>query len=178
MKTNFDKKCKKCSEIFVPYKTTDKFCYPCLKTEQALKNLKKIKTEKTRKQKEDLLSLSDYIKLAQQVFNKFIRLRDKEQKCISCSGKLGTKYDAGHYYSAGGHYSLRFNEDNVHAQCVACNQHKHGNIQKYRFGLIDRIGQKRLDKLDEISNETRKFTKDELKAIIQYYKIKVKELNC
>ena len=174
MKTNFDKKCRNCSEVFIPYRTTDKLCYACKKTDQAMRNLKKIKAVKVKKQKEDILTLSDYIKLTQQVFNKFIRLRDKDKPCVSCGQKLSSKYDSGHYYSAGGHYSLRFNEDNCHGQCVACNQHKHGNIQKYRFGLIERIGEERLTKLDELSNETRKFTKDELKALIQYYKLKIK----
>ena len=78
------KSCKKCGEIFTPYRTTDKHCYICTKTEQALKNLAKMKRDKVKKQKEDLLTVSDYLKLAQQVFNKWIRLRDADQGCISC----------------------------------------------------------------------------------------------
>ena len=53
------------------------------------------------------------------LFHKFIRERDKDKPCISC-GQY-TTLQAGHFYS-GGHYSaLRFDEDNVHGQCLRCN---------------------------------------------------------
>lgn len=176
MKTNFDKKCKKCSEIFVPYKTTDKYCYPCLKTEQALKNLKKIKTEKTRKQKEDLLSLSDYIKLAQQVFNKFIRLRDKDNPCISCGKEINGVRHASHYLSAGGHSNVRFHEDNVWVSCYKCNVMLSGNQIEYRKRLIKKIGIERIEWLEDNGSNIKKWTKDELKNLIKTYKNKIKDL--
>ncbi len=66
--------------------------------------------------------------LAQVVFNKYIRLRDKDKPCVSCDKPLGSKYDAGHYFSSGGHKAVTFDENNVHGQCVTCNQHKHGNL--------------------------------------------------
>ena len=169
------KSCKKCGEIFTPYRTTDKHCYVCTKTEQALKNLAKMKRDKVKKQKEDLLTVSDYLKLAQQVFNKWIRLRDQEQGCISCGNPLGSKYDAGHFWSAGGHSSVRFHPDNVHAQCVSCNQHKHGNLLIYREGLLNKIGVTKYEELEAIANETRKWDKEELKELIALYKKKIKD---
>lgn len=132
--------------------------------------------KRIRKKKEELLTVQDWIKIAQQAFNAYIRERDKDQKCISCDNVLKGKFDAGHYYSAGGHYSLRFNEDNVHGQCVACNQHKHGNLQRYREGILKRLDGRKLNKLDELSQETRKFTREDLKGITEYYKNKLKEL--
>lgn len=169
------KSCKKCGEIFTPYRTTDKHCYICTKTEQALKNLAKMKRDKVKKQKEDLLTVSDYLKLAQQVFNKWIRLRDQEQGCISCGNPLGSKYDAGHFWSAGGHSSVRFNENNVHAQCVSCNQHKHGNLLPYREALIKKIGHDGYGWLETFAHETRKWDKEELKELIALYKKKIKD---
>jgi len=168
------KSCKKCGESFTPFSTLDKHCYLCKKTEQALKNLAKIKKEKVKKQKEDLLTTSDYLKLAQQVFNKWVRLRDQDKGCISCGGKLGAKYDAGHFWSAGGHSSVRFHPDNVHAQCVACNQHKHGHLLAYREGLLKKIGVTKYEELESISHQTRKWEKDELKELIILYKNKIK----
>lgn len=169
------KSCKKCGEIFTPYRTTDKYCYVCSKTEQALKNLAKMKRDKVKKQKEDLLTVSDYLKLAQQVFNKWVRLRDEDQGCISCGQKLGSKYDAGHYWSAGGHSAVRFHPDNVHAQCVACNQHKHGNLIRYQEGLLNKIGYDGYWWLESIAHDTKKWTKDELKELIKIYKKKIKD---
>ena len=43
-----------------------------------------------------------------------MRLRDQEQGCISCGTPLVGKYDAGHFFSAGGHGSVRFDEDNIY----------------------------------------------------------------
>ena len=132
--------------------------------------------KRIRKNKEELLTVQDWIKIAQQAFNAYIRERDKNMNCISCDKPLKGKYDAGHYYSAGGHYSLRFDEDNVHGQCVACNQHKHGNLQRYREGILKRLDARILDRLDKDSQETRKFTREELKDITEHYKNKLKEL--
>ncbi|CAG0925529.1 unnamed protein product [Notodromas monacha] len=150
-------------------------CEDHKQTEQALKNLAKIKKDKVKKAKEDLLTTSDYLKLAQQVFNKWIRLRDANQGCISCGTPLGSKYDAGHFWSAGGHSSVRFHPDNVHAQCVACNQHKHGNLIAYQKGLIAKIGLQKYDQLEAKAHDTKKWTKDELKELIATYKNKIKD---
>ena len=134
-----------------------------------------MKRDKLKKQKEDLLTVSDYLKLAQQVFNKWVRLRDQDKGCISCGNPLGSKYDAGHFWSAGGHSSVRFNENNVHAQCVSCNQHKHGNLLIYRDGLLRKIGFTKYEELENIAHETRKWDKEELKELIALYKKKIKD---
>jgi len=178
MKTIYDKKCRECSTVFVPYKSTDKFCYLCSKTKLALKNLEKIKKEKVKKQKEDLLTLQDYLKLAQQVFNKYVRLRDEGLVCISCQKPMRKgNIDAGHLWSAGGHSNVRFNELNVNAQCSRpCNKDKAGDINNYRLGFVKRYSVEQLDELDKIANVTRKWSKDELKLLISEYKKKIKEL--
>jgi hypothetical protein len=172
--TDYDKPCRKCGEQFTPYRTTDKFCYICLKTEVAMKNLEKIKKAKQKQAKEDLLTLGDYLKLAQQIFNRYINMRDKGKPCISCFKPITGRVNASHYYNANNHYFLRFDEDNVHSSCITCNQHLHGNLIQYRKGLQERIGDARISRLDELSNQTRKFTKDELKELITEYKEKIK----
>jgi hypothetical protein len=126
--------------------------------------------------KNDLKTTSDWMKEAQKVFNNYIRHRDKAQLCISCGSKLGDKYDAGHYFSMGGHKSVTFNEDNVHAQCVTCNRYKHGNLLEYQIGIQKRIGAERLFKLYEIAHETRKYSAEELQELIKKYKKMYKEL--
>jgi hypothetical protein len=74
----------------------------------------------------------------------------------------------------GGHKSVTFNEDNVHAQCVTCNRYKHGNLLEYQIGIEKRIGAERLLKLHEIAHETRKYSAEELQEIIKTYKQKIK----
>ncbi len=46
--------------------------------------------------KKELLTLSDYTKILQQLVNKFVRLRDKGLPCISCQKPIKGKTDAGH----------------------------------------------------------------------------------
>ena len=125
--------------------------------------------------KNDIKTNSDWMKEAQKVFNQYIRLRDKAQPCISCGSKLGSKYDAGHFYSMGGHKAVTFDEDNVHAQCVTCNQFKHGNLLEYRTRLCSKIGQERFDELEAKRHQVKKWTKEELEQIIKTYKNKIKD---
>lgn len=177
MKTR-TKKCKNCKQPFTPIRSTlEKYCKESecvkvwVKTEKQ-KQWKKTKAEK----KAELMTVQDYVKIAQQVFNKYIRLRDKDKGCISCGKPLIGKYDAGHFYNANNHYAVRFHPDNVHGQCVKCNQHDHGALIKYREGLIKRIGYDGFGWLESFANETRKFTIEELKEIISTYKEKIKNI--
>lgn len=106
------------------------------------------------------------------VFRKWIKKRDEGQRCISCGAPH--PYHAGHYYSAGHYPELEFNENNVHLQCVKCNCHLHGNLIEYRKGLIKKIGQSEVSKLDltvELNKRTVwKHSREYLIEIIQNYK--------
>ena len=109
-------------------------------------------------------------KKAQEVFNKWIRERDKNLGCISCSGKID---HAGHYFSSG-HYSLlTFDETNVNGQCLRCNNFLHGNLIHYRMGLVERYGDDKVYELEIKSrNNVKKWDRVELEDIILKYKLK------
>jgi len=91
------------------------------------------------------LPLPKLLKKTQDVFNKFIRERDKGRSCISC-GRY-TTLQAGHFFSAGKYSALRFEEDNVHGQCLQCNYFLHGNLLSYQTNLINKIGNERFHAL-------------------------------
>ena len=173
------KYCIVCQAEFKQFKSTEKVCSLKCAIEHAKNVSKEVKAKewnKTKKiKKEALKTKQDYIKELQVIFNRFIRLRDKDEPCISCGKKLGSKYDAGHYRSAGGNPELRFEENNVHAQCVYCNQHLHGNLINYRLGLIERYGLAVVDWL-EIQHDPKHYTIDELKKMKEYYKEQIKKL--
>lgn len=116
-----------------------------------------------------------WLKEAQAAFNAFIRARDHDQPCISCGRFHEGSYDAGHYRSVGAQPALRFNESNVHKQCVPCNQHKGGNIVEYRLRLIDKIGAIAVELL-EVEHEPAKYTIEDAKRIKEMYKAKLKAL--
>jgi hypothetical protein len=145
----------------------------CVRVWVETEKQKQWKAKKTRLKKE-LMSLQDWLKLAQMTFNKYIRHRDKGMSCISC-GNEPKKANAGHYFSQGGHSNVRFHEDNVHLQCEHCNSYLSGNLLNYRIGIEKRIGTARLIVLEVIAHETKKWTIQELNEIIETYKRKLKE---
>ena len=116
-------------------------------------------------------------KVAQKVCNTYIRLRDKEEPCISCGySGTGRQWHAGHYKPSGGFSALRFDELNIHKQCNQCNVFLSGNLVSYRENLIKKIGIDEVERLESCS-ATKRYSVEELQEIAQYYKAKIKELN-
>jgi hypothetical protein len=171
-------RCRNCKEKFEPIRFNMKYCLndECVRVWVESEKAKQWK-EKKQKMQQELETVQDYIKMTQIIFNKYIRLRDKGQLCISCQKPLKEgNVDAGHMWSAGGHSNLRFNEFNVNAQCSRpCNKDKAGDINNYRLGFVKRYGIEKLNEIDALAKIERKFTKDELMEIIKEYKIKIKQ---
>jgi hypothetical protein len=116
------------------------------------------------------LTLPKLKKKAQDIFNAWIRNRDKELGCISCNNKID---HAGHYFSSGHYSALTFDEMNVNGQCLRCNNFMHGNLINYRIGLIERYGEDKVNELEgSRMNAVKKWSRDELKQIALKYKIK------
>jgi len=161
------KVCKMCGKEFLPYTTTQPVCsVDCLMQYNSEKEVKK----RVKELKKGLLTHSDYLSALQIVFNKYIRLRDKDKGCICCGRRLEGIYDAGHFYSVGAYPNLRFDEDNVHGQTRHCNSFLHGNLLEYQKGLINRIGIKAFKELEKRKNEHLKLTIPEIKTLIEKYK--------
>ncbi len=156
---------------------------PWLSANREKLRAKAVRAEKRqdRAKRESIKRLPELKREAQTAFNAWIRLRDARQPCISCGAPppnlagLHAGRDAGHYRSVGSAPQLRYHPDNVHGQCVACNQWGAGKAVEYRAGLIARIGVARVEAL-ECTNEPRKWTHDELRAIRDEYRAKVKQL--
>jgi hypothetical protein len=164
-------KCKNCKDKFTPKTFLQKFCLvkpECVEIFVSEAKAKQWKKQKAQMKKE-LMTLSDYSNALQVIFNKWIRKRDDGLLCISC-GNMTAKRDAGHFYSVGNYPSVRFDEDNVHSQCVHCNQFRGGNIHEYKRWLTLRIGQDRIDSLEKRAHESRKYSIPEIKEMIEKYK--------
>jgi hypothetical protein len=159
-----------------------KVCGPVCASRLVKANKAKGKRE-LRERKAALKRIPDLLKEAQREFNAWIRCRDMAQPCISCgkhparaeSDAFGGGVDAGHYRSVGSAPHLRFDGRNCHAQCKHCNRYGAGRAVDYRIGLIQRIGLEAVESL-ESDNGTHKWTRDELTAIRDTYKQKLKEL--
>ena len=167
------KKCKVCGDRFEPkYTSFQKTCneMACILAWGKKEKERKQMDQARKKRREARESDRGYwIKRVQTEFNKYIRMRDKGQPCISCGNPMTGLIHAGHYRSVGAHPELRFHEDNCHAQCVSCNNFKSGNLTEYRSKLITKIGSDRVEWL-EGPHEKRKYTIPELKEMLAHYK--------
>lgn len=199
---NSKKKCKSCRKFFpadsmikVPAGTFCTFDHAITfankkqenekqKSQAWQKDLKnRIKTNTVEPEK-----VSDWLKKCEKEVNKYIRLRDHGEPCISCDwpDDGSNQRHASHFRSVGACSSLRFNLFNIHASCAQCNTSKSGNIGEYRPRLVEKIG---LAKVEWIECQPKQFRYDlsYLKKLHKTFKklikreekrIKETEVNC
>ncbi len=121
-------------------------------------------------------------KKAIETFNRWIRERDMKGEpgseyfiCSACH-KRKSKHlcQAGHYYSAGEYPRLRFNEQNVNAECIQCNYYSGDHLIGYAETIKEKWGVDALDTLDRIAKDKTPFKWDRfsLIEIIEKYKPK------
>lgn len=119
------------------------------------------------------------IKALDTAFSKYIRLRDSKDGyfiCCSCGQyKPYEQADAGHFINRRW-MSLRWREDNVHAQCRACNRFDEGNSVGYARFMDKKYGSEHVDMLMALKNQHQKWTDFELDLLIKDYRQKAKAL--
>lgn len=181
VKTVKHKTCKICKREYQPRSTTQSCCGMDCAIEYARrkenKNAEKIAQIARKQHQEALDKLRPrqwYVNQAQKAVNAYIRSRDSGLPCISC-GKHKTGYDAGHYLARSTHPELRFDEDNIHAQCYYCNNYSKNAHAAYRGNLINRIGLERVEALEH-THPAAKWSIDDLKSIKAEYVKKLKGL--
>lgn len=114
-------------------------------------------------------------------------------RCISCGALMNLTGLSNH--AEGGHYVSRkcrateIDADNIHAQCHRCNFGLSGNVIAYRMALIEKIGEARVKRLEDMfaaskgSEEAlaRLDNRDQLEVLrkkgVAYYKSKCTELD-
>ena len=170
-----NKKCKTCKQEFQPSRPLQSVCSPHCAYQLAIQKREKAEKKAIAQKRSELKTRSEYMKEAQSAFNKYIRLRDAEQPCISCGRFHTGQYHAGHYRSVGSAPELRFDEQNVWKQCQPCNTHLSGNLINYRQRLINRIGVAAVERL-EGKHEPKKYSVEELKEIKAKYTKLAREL--
>ena len=171
-----------CAIKFIPRSSLQKACsWQCalvlveIAKKKDAAEAAKVDRAETRKAKELLKTRGQHIKDAQAWFNKFIRLRDDKEPCISCQKYINGMAYAGHYFTTAARPDLRFNEDNCHKQDYSCNISKSGNITEYRPNLVAKIGQDRVDALEGPPGKSN-WTIEEINSIKELYKKKYNAL--
>ena len=101
---------------------------------------------------------------AEAIFHAWIRERDRNKGCITCSGPVE---QAGHWK----HGVCDFEEWNLNGQCLKDNYFKSGDGSTYTLRLIDMYGLKKVREFEKIAarSQGRKYSVAELKEIIAKY---------
>lgn len=131
----------------------------------------------------DIMASKSKIRTMDTVFSKYIRLRDtlpsySEPMFICCSCGQLKPYalaDAGHFINRRW-MSLRWREDNVHAQCSSCNRFDEGNSVGYTLFMIEKYGKTHVELLMALKNQPQKWTDFDLDIMIKEYRAKTKAL--
>lgn len=145
---------------------------------KAKKELKREKKEKEKKAKDANRSIASHINSTRVPFQKYIRIRDANDGCISCGTTTAKIYHAGHYFKAETYRGMIFDEINVNKQCEKCNTFLNGNESGYRLGLVEKYGEDVVLKLEERANvnRTHEYTREGLKELRTLYNAKIKEI--
>ena len=167
------KKCKSCKDMFKPFSSTASVCSVDCAIAMVKENSSKAFKKDLKQRRQAAKTKGELHKETQAVFNRFIRLRDKGQPCISCQRYHLGQIHAGHYLSVGSSPELRYVEANVNAQCAPCNNHLSGNAIEYRINLIQKIGSENVEEL-EGPHDPKKYTHDDIRAVKQKYKLMIK----
>jgi hypothetical protein len=170
-----EKKCKQCKSLFKPMNSLQQVCnYVCA---VALNRQKEI-DKKIAKFKVNLETPKQLKPIAKKIAQQYARLRDKDLPCISCGSPTAIEWHGGHLYKAELWSGVLFDEYNINKQCKKCNVFLDGNESGYVEGFIKRYGFEKLQELMKRKNESKsyKWTRDELKEKIEYFKQKVKDL--
>lgn len=189
------KKCKQCGDPFIQYNSIRPVCakfecqvsYAEAHVKRSVAVRERQERVKTREAKDKLKTARELMPSTQDAFNKFIRLRDCDQPCISCGRleveyTLGGQWDCGHFQSVGAKPELRFEEKNAYRQCKKCNggagkhaKKNHTVSMEYEARLRLKIGDELVDWLKG-PHEPKRYKPDDLRAIKKYYLQKCREL--
>lgn len=172
------RKCANCSTPFRPFSSLVKWCGPECGAALGLKKLEKARAREASEHRAKLADskpLSHWIDLTESVVHRYIHARDRGLPCISCGTTRTVRWECGHYLSKGARPEIRFVTDNLALQCHRCNVQLSGNQAKYRIGLVERIGEQRVQDL-EGPHPPAKYTREALKEIRRFFAAMTREL--
>jgi len=114
------------------------------------------------------------------VFSQWIRQKDADHRgyveCWTCGKVLHwSRVDAGHFQSRA-KFSTRWDEMNVKPQCKSCNGFRSGEQYIFARKLDAVYGEGTAEEIERISNQTRKYSVEELEALVDVYNRRLRKL--
>lgn len=129
--------------------------------------------KKSKKKRKHLPKLSTLRNKLDNLFNKYIRLRDgkciltKETENLSCS----------HYYDKKNNPALRWDERNAHAMTIQTHwKHHHGKAPDYALWMFETYGLNNMIILSKDANNKVNYKRNDYNNLIEYYTIKINKL--
>jgi len=116
--------------------------------------------------------------LLDRLFSIYIRLRDTDENgqgyCITCGERFGYRQlSCGHFVKRR-HDILRWDTKNAYAQCFPCNIKDDDKL--YRERLIQLKGERLVDELDQLKNQTAKWQDWHVANMIKVNRLRCREL--
>jgi len=183
MKAKLSKrKCKECGITFQKTRPLQFVCSPkcAINYNRKQKEKKENKEWKIEKKKRinKLKTYSQKVNDARLIFQKWVRLRDGDDPCISSGRTYSEIWNGGHFFKAELCSGVIFDPDNCHKQSSKDNLFLQGNVGEYKPRLIAKIGQDRFDRLEAKANETRQYvwTDQRLEAVKRLYRYLIKKM--
>lgn len=177
--------CAHCKTRFVPWiSSLQRGCsFDCLAklarkaNERNAAEIAKAHRREDRAKRLRLKPLSYFEKRTEEEVNRYVRLRDYRDGCISCDkpASWSGQWHASHWRSVGAARGLRYNLWNVHKACSECNHKKSGNIMEYTPRLIRKIGPEKVEWL-ESQNQVERRTREYLDRLRMVFMKKSRRL--
>jgi hypothetical protein len=113
------------------------------------------------------------IRKLDKLFSRHIRQKHANEggwvECVTCKKWLPWEdAHAGHFVRRR-HFAVRWDPQNVHPQCVACNTFLDGNEGEYARFIRDTYGNETLDRLLDSKKIEKKWTINELRELLEQY---------
>jgi len=156
--------CKLCGSTY----HTAAFCPQ--KPRKAISKVVKVKKAKVAKPKTK--TRSQLVRDLDKVFSQYIRVKDSidgTAVCVTCGDQKPWRQQQNGHYMSRGHYPTRWDEDNCHVQCVACNMFRSGNYTEYSIYMINRYGADFLPVLRDKAKNGSKIPTSVIKGLIEEY---------
>lgn len=107
-------------------------------------------------------------------FSRYIRRKEADDfgmvRCYTCGKRLPWSVaECGHYIPRA-HMATRFLQTNCHPQCFTCNHELRGNIAEYRARLIEDYGEDKVNWLEGLKMEQKRYLPVDLEDLYKLYK--------
>jgi hypothetical protein len=167
----------KCTTMICKKRLCSIDCAAAWGKQQAVTQRERQSKAEHKKARERIKTRQKWLSEAQAAVNAYVRKRDEGKPCISCDKPDDGTHQrhASHYRSVKACSILRFDPRNIFASCAQCNSYLSGNLLEFRIRLTRRYGTEYVEWL-EAQNGIRRYEIDELKAIKEDYKLKLKLL--